>query len=245
MASMRLKADAKKMVLSYIWWALEPVLYAFMFFLVFTYIRTGSSDNFFVFLMLGKIPYMWFSKSVVAASGSINANKGLISLRPIPKWVFPMVHIHEALYKQLIAFVVLMLLVSVNGYLFFDLWWQLIPLIFLQYILICGIGMICSIFVTYATDFGMLISMAMMGLMFSSGIFWDLNEVSSPEVRHFLLTYNPLAALIDAYRQVLMKGNVINWGALQTTILMSIGFLFVGLASLNRLNSQLTRRLFA
>lgn len=244
MASMRLKADAKKMVLSYIWWALEPLLYAVMFFIVFTYIRSTNAENFFLFLMIGKIPYMWFSKGVISASNSINASKGLISLRPISKWIFPMVSIQETMYKQLTAMFVMLALVIANGFYHFGYWWQLLPVVLIQYILICGVGMICSIFKTYAEDFGMLISMAMMGLMFSSGIFWDLNLIADPLVKKILLTYNPLAAIIDAYRQILMHGQVLNWTQLIPAIVMSIVVLVIGVSCLNLLSNRLTRRLF-
>jgi lipopolysaccharide transport system permease protein len=245
MARMRLKADAKKMVLSYIWWALEPLMYAGMFYLVFTYLRSSGNDHFFIFLMLGKIPYLWFAKGATSASTSISANKGLISLRPISKWIFPMVVAQETLYKQVVAFIVLIVLVLADGFWHLSFWWQLIPLILIQYLLICGLGMIFSIFVTYSSDFGMLINMLMLGLMFSSGVFMDLNQISDPVIKDMMLLYNPLAALINAYRQVLMLGQGVEWIRLLPTMFITVSFLLIGITSLNYLDSRLTRRLFS
>jgi lipopolysaccharide transport system permease protein len=50
----------------------------------------------------------------------------------------------------------------------------------------------------------MIITMGMMFLLFASGIFWDLNRIDDPVSRDLLLTYNPIAFIIDSYRQVLM-----------------------------------------
>jgi lipopolysaccharide transport system permease protein len=51
----------------------------------------------------------------------------------------------------------------------------------------------------------MLVSLAMVFLLFSSGIFWDPRTLS-PAAMEMLFLINPIAMLLDAYRQVLMAG---------------------------------------
>ena len=46
--------------------------------------------------------------------------------------------------------------------------------------------------------------MGMMFLLFASGIFWDVNLITDLHSRALLMTFNPIAFLIDAYRQILM-----------------------------------------
>ena len=48
--------------------------------------------------------------------------------------------------------------------------------------------------------------MGIMFLLFTSGIFWDARALATPEMAEWVLTLNPLAFIIDAYRQVLMVG---------------------------------------
>ena len=43
-------------------------------------------------------------------------------------------------------------------------------------------------------------------LMFVSGIFWDVRGLPDQRVTDIVLTWNPMAFLLDAYRQVLMYG---------------------------------------
>jgi lipopolysaccharide transport system permease protein len=43
-----------------------------------------------------------------------------------------------------------------------------------------------------------------MFLMFTSGIFWDVRELSDPAKTDLILNVNPLAFILDAYRQIMM-----------------------------------------
>lgn len=241
---MKLKSQANALVLSYLWWVLEPILYVGLFYFVFKYVLYRGGEDFLMFLVLGKIPFLWFSKAVTSSAQSIVQNKGLISQRVVPKIMFPLVNCQEAFYKQLVAFIVLIVFVLINDYQDYSLWWQLIPLILLQYLLIIGVGSFFAVFVTFAQDFTMLISMFMMGLMFTSGIFWDVNLIQDPSLKEILMIANPLASIIDGYRQVLMYGNPLNmtymlsvlaWAA--SSIVLSMYLLFV-------FDKALTRRLF-
>jgi len=44
--------------------------------------------------------------------------------------------------------------------------------------------------------------------MFASGIFWDINSIHDASLRELVFVYNPVAFLIDSYRQVLMENSL-------------------------------------
>ncbi|ABV37619.1 ABC-type polysaccharide/polyol phosphate export systems permease component-like protein [Shewanella sediminis HAW-EB3] len=244
MARMKLKSKANMLLLSYVWWVLEPLLFVLMFYFVFKFLLNRGREDFFIFLIIGKIPFLWFSKSVTSAANSLIENRGLINQRPIPKFVFPLVNVHEAAYQQLVTFAVLISFVIFNGYHDFGLWWQLIPLIFLQYLLICGLSSLFTLFVTYAPDFRMIVSMFMMGMMFCSGIFWSIGDIADPQLQKIILLFNPLAVIIDGYRQVLMHGQLLNWMTFAPALLISLGLILTGFGGLKKFDSLLTRRVF-
>jgi lipopolysaccharide transport system permease protein len=244
-ATMKLKSQANTLVLSYLWWVLEPLLFVALFYFVFKYVLYRGSEDFFLFLMVGKIPFLWFSKAVNSGANSIVQNKGLIMQRVIPKVIFPLVNCQEAFYKQLFAFSVLIIFLVFNGHTNFQNWWQLIPLILLQYILIVGVASFFAVFVTLARDFTVIIAMFMMALMFTSGIFWDINLIQDQSMKELLLTLNPLAALIDGYRQVLIYDNTLNIKYMVAVLVWGLMSLSVGAYCLNRYSNTLTRRLFS
>ena len=71
MARMALRADASRLFLGYIWWVLEPLLWVGVFYVVFVIILGTREGDFLPFLMVGKLSFVWFSKSVTQASNSI------------------------------------------------------------------------------------------------------------------------------------------------------------------------------
>jgi len=203
-----LKAEAAKLYLSYIWWILEPLLFVAVFYVVFKFLLGRGQDNFIFFLMCGKVPYLWLSKSITSASNSLLQNKGLIASIDIPKIIFPYISIQEVLYKQWLVFIVLFLMAIYYGSEPGLIWLWLIPIILTTYIMIIALSLIGAILVTYIQDFRILISMGMLFLMFASGIFWDVNDIQNEYARNMLLTLNPFAFLIDAYRHILMYNQV-------------------------------------
>jgi lipopolysaccharide transport system permease protein len=154
--------------------------------------------------MCGKLPFVWFSKSVTQASNSIVSNPGLIGKINIPKTIFPMALIHESLYRQAVVFLLLFVVVAVWGYEVSLNWLWVLPVALVQYLMIIACGLFGATLVCYFRDFSMLIPLGMIFLMFTSGIFWDVRALPDVQMRDIVLTYNPLAYLLDAYRQVLM-----------------------------------------
>ena len=204
---MALKADASEYYLGYIWWVLEPLIFVGVFYIVFEVILGSSKQDYVIFLMCGNLPFMWFSKSITHSARSIVANVGLIGNIDIPKTMFPMAMVQEGLYKQAIVFVLLMGILVVYGYTPSISWFWLVPVIIVNYIMIVACAFIASVLVSFIRDISMFIPLGMLFLMFSSGVFFDVREVPNPQMAELILTYNPMAFLLDAYRQVLMHQN--------------------------------------
>lgn len=202
-AKMSLKAEASKLYLSFLWWLLEPILFVLAFYFVFAVLLQTRQENFLLFLMCAKIPYMWFSKAVTTASGSIVGNRGIISQIDIPKTIFPYAAIQITLYKETPVFLLLFGMCIYYGYMPTLEWLWLIPLFLIMYLVIVAFGLLTAILVCYADDVRMLINMGMLFLMFTSGIFFDIATLNEP-MQSYLLTYNPLAFICDGFRKILM-----------------------------------------
>ncbi len=229
MARMSLKADASRYFLGYIWWVLEPLLYVAVFYVVFELILQNRQENFLVFLMVGKLAFIWFSKSINQASRSIVVAQGLIAKIDIPKVLFPLATIHEGLYKQASVFVLLFIVLWMNGFAVNASWLWLPPLMLVSYLMIVAASLIGAFLVCLAFDFSMFISLGMIFLMFTSGVFWDVRSLTDPAMIQTVLTLNPLAFVLDAYRQVLMSGMAPAVGHL---MLIGVGSVAVILAML-------------
>ncbi|MCP4468517.1 MAG: ABC transporter permease [Halieaceae bacterium] len=205
MARMALRADASRFFLGYIWWVLEPLLWVGVFYVVFVIILGSRSEDFLPFLMVGKLSFVWFSKSITQASNSIVAGKGLVGKINVPKTLFPMAMVHEGLYRQAAVFLMMFLYVLIDGYSVTSAWFYLLPVMVVNYVMIIACALVGACAVCMARDFSPLIGLGMMFLMFTSGVFWNVRDLD-PAKAEMVLALNPLAFMLDAYRQILLSG---------------------------------------
>ena len=103
LARFHLRDEARQFYLGYSWWLLEPALYVAVFYVVFQLLLDSRQPDYLYFLAVGKLTFIWFSKSVVQASSSIETNRGLISQVTIRKEVFPLAAIQQGFYRQLVV----------------------------------------------------------------------------------------------------------------------------------------------
>ena len=115
---------------------LEPLLFVAVFYVVFNVILDSRRADFLVFLMCGKLAFIWFSKSINQASNSIVAGMGLIARINVPKTLFPMAVIQEGLYKQAAVFALLIAVLIANGYMPSATWLYLLPIVIVNYLMI-------------------------------------------------------------------------------------------------------------
>ena len=207
MATLSLKADAQRYFFGYLWWILEPLLWVGVFYLVFEVLLDSGRADFLVFLAVGKLTFIWFSKSVSQSANSLVGSRGLIGKIDASKWLFPLSISHEGLYKQAAVFALLIVLLLFKGYAPSAVWIWLVPLAITQYLLILGCGMLAALLVCVRQDFQLLVQLGMVFLLFMSGIFWDIDSIGNAALRENLLLVNPMASLIDLYRTVLMDGS--------------------------------------
>ncbi|MFH1156194.1 MAG: ABC transporter permease [Pseudomonadota bacterium] len=216
-----LKSEASKTYLSYLWWLLEPALLVIVLYWVFSSFLRRGTDNFFVFLLCGKIPFLWFSRSITNSAGSILAGKGLISQVAIPKPFFPMLVVCQDFVKQTVVFACLISGLILYGQEYSWVWFSLVFIVGTQFLMISGFSLFVAAITPFLPDFRYLIATAMMMLLFASGVFYSYVQVLSPQhQRYFLL--NPLANLLNNYRRVLMYNQLPDWTALGIISLCSI-----------------------
>ena len=240
-ARMSLRADAQKLVLGYLWWVLEPLFFVAVFYLVFGVILQSGRADFLPFLVVGKLPFQWFAGAVNHSANSIVAAQPIISHIPMNKSFFPLSKVQESTYKQLVVFALLLIYVIYLGAPIGWHWLWLIPIALCQYLLIAAVSLVGAVLVCIARDFAKIIQLGTLALMFSSGIFWDVRDLNQ-ELGSLILTWNPLAYLLDAYRQVLLYGDTFDPFGLGIWACVSMVLLYVVNALTREFHSELTMR---
>jgi lipopolysaccharide transport system permease protein len=199
-----LRSEAAQSYLSYAWWVLEPLLFMFIFYVVFKILLQRGTEDFVAFLLCGIVPFMWFSKSVNQSGMSIIQGKGLISQVYLPKTFFPLVLIGQNSVKQTLVFLLLFSYLVYDGYSPTARWLWLMPIVMTQFTFIVALSLVVAFLGSFARDVKYLVDAGLRMMLFISGIFYSYTDVLIPEHRDLFLM-NPMANLIVNYRKVLLE----------------------------------------
>jgi len=182
-------------------------------YLVFGTFRAQGGPGFVVFLVCGKIPFLWFSKSVNNSTMSIVAGRGLVNQVQITKAFFPLLVVAQDLVKQLFVFMLMFVVLIAFGQEVL-LTWLYVPLIaFTQLLMIVACALFAAAITPFIPDFRYIVTTVMTLLMFTSGVFFDYRTVILEKHQALFLT-NPMANLLENYRRVLIRGDAPDFWAL-------------------------------
>ena len=202
-----LQAEAKKSQLAYAWWLLEPLLEAAVFYVIFGIFLAREQDNFVPFLLVGLIPWTWFSRSITNSMTSLTGAQSFMVNFKIAPVFFPLVQLGQDMVKQIVTFSFLLLVLLLTGIKPTILWLGLPIVMLLQVFLVFSVGCFCAAIVPLMKDLTYLISTTLLAIMFASGIFYNPETLVTSEWQLYFYA-NPVASLIQIYRDVLMWNKI-------------------------------------
>ena len=231
-----LRRDIASAYLGMLWWVLDPLLYMAAFYMIFALgIRTGA-DDFVSFLLCGLVSWKWFASSINQAAVSVLNHRGLLQQVYLPKMILPLIPIAVNVVKFVVILVLLLGYLVTVGYKPAVEWLYLLPVIGVQLVLILGSSLLLAAIVPVVMDVRVLVANGMTMLMFMSGIFFSVQDVSAEMQFYFYL--NPMVAIIEAYRQILLNAQVPDWSQLGQALAMAVVIGAMGLALFWRLDKH-------
>ncbi|WP_299593129.1 ABC transporter permease [uncultured Microbulbifer sp.] len=227
-----LKADSEDTYLGTFWWVLEPLLLTAVFYLAFsTGLRGGDKGTSFVlFLMCGLFPFKWTASTINNSASAISNNKGILSQFYLPKWIFPTatnltLTLRFFIVLPLLAFSVLLIGAPEDIH-----WLDIAPVVATQLILNLGLSYATAAVIPIIPDFSNIIPISITCLLFTGGIFFDIQE--RPENIQQILYLNPLTGIIECYRTSLLLGRETNLSALTYPFAFGLSLAAFGLITL-------------
>lgn len=232
----------KQTVLGPLWFLIQPLFTGVIFTLVFN--KLGGINTYgvpsFLFNLSGITLWSYFKESLSTTSKTFLTNSSLFGKVYFPRVIAPASKVISGLLKyviQLGIFFVFYLFFLWNGE---DLqlgpYWYLLPIpVFSVAMLGLGVGMILSSLTTKYRDLSILIDFGIQLLMYISAVMYSLQFASEQLGEYaWVVTYNPLAQLIELYRNMLLDVGQDNLWQLLIAVVVSIATLFVGLVIFNR-----------
>jgi lipopolysaccharide transport system permease protein len=234
-----LKSEIEKTYLGCLWWVLEPLLQTMVFYLVFTQVMHVRTENFTVFLYIGMSAYNYFSAAANLGCQALIQNAGLMQQVYIPKAVYVMISMVNLTWKFIFSFFALILLVSWQHMPVTWAYLALVPLILLQIFLAIGLALPLAVGVAYFQDGKAVVATLMsMGVWFS-GVFYSASQVPDHLRTYFYL--NPMACVIEAYRDILYVGQWPEWFLFRNIFLVAVPLWIFGLWLMHKVERRVTK----
>jgi len=210
-----LKARYRGSLLGFLWSLVNPLLllgvYGVVFGLILDPIRGGGVDPYFVFLVTGLFPWIWFSSSLLEGASSLLTNAGLIRKAVFPAELLPAVSVAANLVHLLLALPIAIVAVLVGRYLGHPVaGWGALALpgvILLQLPLVAGLALGLSALTAHFKDVRDVLTNVLTLLFFATPIIYPLDAVPGGWIRA-LVRANPLTCYTLAYQQSLFYGRV-------------------------------------
>ena len=218
-----IRGKYKGSFLGILWSFINPLLQVLVYALVFPYIMKVETENYLIFLICGIIPWTWFITSISQGTTSITNNANLIKKVYFPREILPISVVTSGLVNFLISCIIILIFVLLGG---LTISWHLIFLPFIiivQYLFTLALIFVLSAFNVYVKDVEYIVAFIINMLFYATPILYTTEMFSGPIL--WLFRLNPLAHLINAYRDVFYVHHIPN--LINLSILLGVSILLV------------------
>lgn len=203
-----------------------------------------------LFLMCGLIPWTFLSNSLGGAVSAIVGNEGLVKKVYFPRWVLPASSVLAWLASYAVELLVLIAILLVAGNMVLPWFPVLVVLVVLQLAFVLGIGMVLAATNAYFRDIQHFLSIFLNIWFYATPILYpadlppESKMVFGIEVPiRDLLSLNPMARFVEAYRDVLYHLRMPTLGTMALLAVVSCVTLALGTMAFNRLEANLAEEL--
>lgn len=218
----------KQSVLGYAWVIINPLAQLLVMNFVFSTILKVNSLGvpFIIFLSVALLPWNLFTQSLSSSTSALVANSNLITKIYFPREILVYATIIAKIVDYFYSCVVLILLfIMFKTTITIHILW--IPVILvIQLIFTMGLSLILATFNLFYRDIQYLLNLILMVWMYLTPIMYPVEML--PEGYRFIFTLNPMAVIINAYRQVMLSGSGPNLNSLGLALAISVGTFLIG-----------------
>jgi lipopolysaccharide transport system permease protein len=202
-----IRARYQQSALGWLWAIIQPISQVAIFTIIFTRfvpVDTGKTP-YALFSYAAAVPWAFLATSLTDMASSLVGNIGLVTKIYFPREVLPVAAMLARLMDFGLAIVLLIVLIIYFQAPIFPAGWLFLPAILLvQVVLTLGLGFALAAANVFYRDVQSLLTLVIQLWFYASPIIYPVTAV--PEnLRPFYLL-NPMAGVIEAYRDVLLNG---------------------------------------
>jgi lipopolysaccharide transport system permease protein len=215
-----LEARYKGSILGNLW----PLLNQLSQLLIYTYVFSvvlkvklslkSLPENNFTFglwLFAGLLPWLAFSGGLIQSANSVVAHNNLVKKVVFPLALLPLVPILSTFIESSFGLIMLIFFVAFNTHTLHPTL-ALLPLVWLtQLLLTTGLGYLASGLTVFLRDIPQTLAVLLNIWMYLTPIIYPASAIPQ-EWRSVVFWLNPMTAIVEVYRDLILVGKVEHWG---------------------------------
>jgi len=221
LTSREIKARYKQSILGYAWVILNPLfqmlVMAFVFSKIVRFPTVGTPYT--VFLYAGLLPWTLFANSLTGATNSLVQSANLLKKVYFPREIFVISTIISKIVDFLLASTVFVIfLLFYHQQISFNILW-LFPIFAIQQLFTYGLSLFLAALNLFYRDIQYVLTLILTVGMYLTPVIYP-TEIFPSQYR-WIFQLNPMAVIINAYRQVILNGNMPNLISLSIALFVS------------------------
>lgn len=221
-----IKVKYRRSVLGLLWTILNPLLMMCVLYLVFSKLFRFDIENYAIYVLSGQVIFNYYQVTTTDAMMSILNNSTLIKKVYIPKYMLVLVKTLSGTVSLLASYLALLIVIVVTGgKIYITNLLAIFPFVSVV-ALSLGAGLLLAALTVRFRDILHLYGVFCTLLFYVTPIIYPLSIL--PNYMKKLVVLNPLTAIMDVFRTIVLEGRVPQSGQLLYSILVPMMILVIG-----------------
>ncbi len=222
-----LRGKYKGSVLGFLWTFINPLCQIIVYTIVFSVIVRSDLDKFYVYMITGMIPWLFFDASIRLGAGCVRYQGDMLKKIYFPREVLPLSCVAANFVNMLFCFLIVFLVLIFSGVGFSFRALFCLPLVMaIEFMMALGVALLVSAGTVYFKDLEHIVTVAMMAWIYLTPILYSIEAV--PEYLLWIFKLNPMTYVIECYHAILYWKVVPTGQILSYAAIAAIGILVIG-----------------
>ncbi len=197
-----LRGKYKGSVLGFLWTFINPLCQMIVYTIVFSVIVRNDLEKFYVYMIVGMVPWLFFDTSLRQGAGCIRYQGDMIKKIYFPREVLPLSCVTSNFVNMLFCFIIVFAVLFISGIGISLKAIIFLPLIMgIEYLLALGFTLIVAAGTVYFKDLEHITTVVLMAWIYGTPIMYSMKII--PDNVKWLFRANPMTSVIEAFHNIL------------------------------------------
>ena len=198
-----IRGKYKGSLLGFLWNFIVPITQVAVYLMVFSIVFRPGIESYPIYLVVGMVPWIFLSESLISGSGSIVNNSNMVTKIYFPRSILPISTVVSKFVNFVISIGIEVVIILATGYGLDPVMLLLLPLVTLLFFMaITGVTLILAAINTYFRDVEYIVNVLMMVLVWLSPIMYMRSMSSEGSLMSIILNLNPVTYYIEAFQAI-------------------------------------------